>query len=368
LQKLIHTAVNEWGFSYLKLDFLYMGALRGHPYNAHLTRAQMLRQALQTIRDAAGDNTFLLGCGCPLGPGVGIFDGMRISTDVDPRWHPHYQGHHFFFGTEPGLPATRHAIRNTITRAPMHRRWWLNDPDCLLVRDNNTFLTLAEVTSLASVIALSGGMFLVSDDLTSLSPERRRLIQPLLPVVGESARAVDWMDERIPSKLILPMSNATGEWWVIGLFNWHDQSRALKLALRDFGLDEKRAWHAVDFWNQKYFHVEAGELSFPNTAAHGGVLLAVRAVEENIAQYIGSDLHFTQGFEVKEWRAGSDEVHFRIELGRVVSGWVWLKLPDEPTKVRVEGNAVEATRVGQNLYKIPVEVKREARVFIAMAG
>ena len=34
----------------------------------------------------AGDDAFLLGCGCPLGPAVGVVDAMRIGADVTPYW------------------------------------------------------------------------------------------------------------------------------------------------------------------------------------------------------------------------------------------------------------------------------------------
>ena len=43
----------------------------------------------------------------------------------------------------------------------------------------STNLNLDEVQALASVIALSGVMFLVSDDMTVLSQERRKIIERL---------------------------------------------------------------------------------------------------------------------------------------------------------------------------------------------
>ena len=42
------------------------------------------------------------------------------------------------------LPAARNAVRNTLTRSPLHSRWFLNDPDCLLLRPT-TKLTPAEL-------------------------------------------------------------------------------------------------------------------------------------------------------------------------------------------------------------------------------
>jgi len=376
VDRLIRTAVNEWGFSYLKLDFLYMGALQGKPHNPSLTRAQALRRALKLIREAAGPATFLLGCGCPLGSGIGVFDAMRISADVDPRWEPNHFGTTFFFKSEPDMPSARNAIRNMLTRAPMHRRWWLNDPDCLLARDQDTHLTWDEVISLASAIALSGGMFVLSDDMTRLSPERRRVIQPLLPVVGRAARAVDWMDAPMPEKLILPMSGPVGDWWVIGLFNWEDRPRTLSLNLKDFGLSPRIPWHALDFWNQRYYYTSSGEVTFGNIAAHGSVLLAVREAASDFgslqrlpksrSMWIGSDLHFTQGFEVGAWDSDDTGINLTVSLGRRASGRIWLDLSGNPKAVEVDGKRVQAERIQDQIYTIPVEIAGETRIWIGM--
>jgi hypothetical protein len=46
--------------------------------------------ALQTLRDAAGEDVFIIGCGCPIGPGVGIVDGMRVSEILGLRGIRHF--------------------------------------------------------------------------------------------------------------------------------------------------------------------------------------------------------------------------------------------------------------------------------------
>src|SRR6185369_16273478 len=125
---------------------------------------------------------------------------------------------------EMDFVSTRNAIRNTLNRAPFHRRWWLNDPDCVLVRDRDTRLTQPEVRSLASAAALSGGMLLVSDDLARLSAERRRYLTALLPVLGASGHAPGWLDQDMPDLFVLPLSGAgdLGDWVVAGVFNWDE--------------------------------------------------------------------------------------------------------------------------------------------------
>ncbi|MBN1877661.1 MAG: alpha-galactosidase, partial [Anaerolineae bacterium] len=90
LRELIALVVQRWGYRYLKLDFMYAGALPGKRYNPRLTRAQAMRQAFSVIREAAGEATYLLGCGAPLGPAIGLVDAMRIGPDTAPAWNPNY--------------------------------------------------------------------------------------------------------------------------------------------------------------------------------------------------------------------------------------------------------------------------------------
>ncbi|HEY6394350.1 MAG TPA: glycoside hydrolase family 36 protein, partial [Candidatus Binataceae bacterium] len=86
LERLFRKLTDEFGYAYLKLDFLYAGAAEGIRHDPNLTRAEALRRGLEAIRAGAGDKTFILGCGCPLGQAIGIVDGMRIGPDVAPFW------------------------------------------------------------------------------------------------------------------------------------------------------------------------------------------------------------------------------------------------------------------------------------------
>lgn len=62
---LFNTIVNKWGYSYLKLDFLYVAALPGSRFNRHQSRAEALRRGLEVIRKAAGKRPLLLVAGVP---------------------------------------------------------------------------------------------------------------------------------------------------------------------------------------------------------------------------------------------------------------------------------------------------------------
>jgi hypothetical protein len=142
-----------------------------------MTRGETLRRGLEAIRDGAGRDAFILGCGCPLGQAVGIVDGMRVGPDVAPYWGS--------TSTGAGDPSTVYALDAIIARSFMHRRLWLNDPDCLMLRATETRLSADERAALAAVIASSGGMLLISDDMALLGGEAGKLFRTVAEISGE---------------------------------------------------------------------------------------------------------------------------------------------------------------------------------------
>jgi 2,3-diketo-5-methylthio-1-phosphopentane phosphatase len=138
------------------------------------------------VRAGAGQGAFLLGCGCPIGAAVGVVDGMRIGPDVAPSWRAEPVLR--IPGIEETLPSTRAAVRSVLARAWMHRRLWLNDPDCLMARSRDTRLTPDEARTLAIAIAATGGMMLFSDDWPSLGGEGRALVRETLAAAREVDR------------------------------------------------------------------------------------------------------------------------------------------------------------------------------------
>jgi alpha-galactosidase len=202
------TVTDDWGFEYLKLDFLYAAALPGDRH-ADVTRAEAYRHGLETIREAAGD-AFVLGCGAPAFPSVGLVDAMRIGPDTAPYWR--YEGS----GSEP---AHENAVRNVLGRQWLHRRLWLNDPDCQLVRAT-TDLTRPEQESFAALVALLGGTNVVSDAVAEIDDAGRRLVERTLPPV-ETGRVEGLLDREFPDRVVCerPADGAAA----VAAFNWRDE-------------------------------------------------------------------------------------------------------------------------------------------------
>ncbi|OGO34814.1 MAG: hypothetical protein A2W35_12825 [Chloroflexi bacterium RBG_16_57_11] len=362
-RRVIQAAVHEWGFSYLKLDFLYAAALPGKHKDPTLTRAQILRLGLSTLRQAAGKGAFLLGCACPLGPAVGLVDAMRVSADTARRWVPAYRGIETFIASEPNLPSARNACHNSLTRAPLNRRWWINDPDCLLARPG-THLTLSEVQTVATVIALTGGSLFVSDHLPALPEERLRIFRALLPPIGRRPRLPDWLESPTPRRLRLDLQGAAGPWHLLALFNWEDAPKDLTLLPGDFSLDPQAAYWAREFWRGQTRLLNETGWAFPACPPHSAILLAMRRQSPDQPQYLGSDLHISQGLEVDSWQwdPAPRELAFRLSRPGRAQGIVDLALPRPPRRAELNGLPLDWEQQATGVYRLRVEFEKEAEV------
>jgi alpha-galactosidase len=74
-----------WGYDYLKLDFIYAGALPGVRYEP-IDRHVGYRRTVERIRSVVGDDVMLVACGAPVTPSIGVFDAIRIGPDVSETW------------------------------------------------------------------------------------------------------------------------------------------------------------------------------------------------------------------------------------------------------------------------------------------
>ncbi|MCX7653370.1 MAG: alpha-galactosidase [Fervidobacterium sp.] len=155
LSKLFYK-LKKLGFDYFKIDFLFAGAIQGKRYK-DVTPVEAYRMGMSIIRHAVGES-FVLGCGAPLLPSVGYVDGMRISADTAPHWDPN--------GPDIGYPNAYYALRNVLTRAFMNNVLWWNDPDCLMLRKENTQLNDCHRELYAYVSLLLDNMIIQSDNLS----------------------------------------------------------------------------------------------------------------------------------------------------------------------------------------------------------
>ncbi|MDV7350314.1 alpha-galactosidase [Halorubrum distributum] len=265
LRETVSTVVDDWGFTYLKLDFLFAAALPGERYDPEATRIEAYRRGVEAIAEAAGDDAFLLGCGAPMAPSVGLFDAMRVGPDTDPTWETPGES-----GSQPGL---KNAVRNTLTRNVLHRRWWLNDPDCQLVRDTSE-LTAAEREAFAALVAATGGVNVFSDRLAEIGSAGRRLLERTIPP-ATGGEVVGLGEERFPSQVVCdrPGDGAT----TVALFNWADEPSTVRFDARehDGGAGPDRV-----VWDGLSGSVVDGPVVERELPPHGAAVFAVVSADD----------------------------------------------------------------------------------------
>jgi alpha-galactosidase len=166
--------VREWGFDYIKLDFLYGGALPGRRY-LDLPREAAYRTGLKVLREAMGENTIFLACGAPILPSLGLCDALRIGPDVAGEWENMRDALLLY---NPTIPGTKNAIRTSI-----HRKWLgsivQTDPDVAYFRSIECSLN-DEQKSLLQCLALVCGFKATSDLPAWLKSDEREKLRAFL--------------------------------------------------------------------------------------------------------------------------------------------------------------------------------------------
>jgi alpha-galactosidase len=216
IKSLMDRAIDEWGFRYLKIDFLYAGLLSGDfanggsPYEHYERACSIITSrtcsapppalfADNFAPDSSGGRpspaptarlgnpspfdlsaptggfvpaapakpVAYLGCGAPLGPSCRHFPLSRIGADTREEWDwtlVKLLGH-------VGRPSAYISLKDTIGRSFMDNAIYCNDPDVVFLRTKNCKLTQNEKETIALVNFLLAGQIMFSDDPSDLTDD-----------------------------------------------------------------------------------------------------------------------------------------------------------------------------------------------------
>ena len=361
LRDLFRVLSDDWGFRFFKVDFLYAAALPGVRHDRRMTRAQAVRRGLEIIRAAIG-NHFLLGCGAPLGPSIGMVDAMRIGPDVHVDWEPFWQ--------DLSAPSAANAILNSIARSFMHGKLWVNDPDCLVLRPrgDDSNLVLNEMRTLTTIVGLSGGSVLSSDNLPSLRRGRPRYLQRILPPYGHNMIPLDLFHNERPRLLVLPVKTLWGSWVIVALLNWDDHSCVTQLDLAQLGLP-KGAYHVYNYWRQRYLGVVQDHIVIDPHQPHETVLLLLKPVSDQ-PQLLSSTFHILQGaVEVKEVYLAPHRLVVELEKRGKQFGRLVFAIPGERTvsKVLVNGRPQRPRQIAAGIWQAGFFLQDRATVELTLS-
>ena len=187
----------RWGYEFIKHDFSTyemlgrwgssMGAEPTAPgwsfADRTLTSAEIILRFYRSLRDAAGENTTILGCNTIGHLAAGIFESQRIGDDTSgTKWE-----------------RTRRMGVNTLAfRMPQHRTFSYIDPDCVaFTKDIDWFYTRQWL----DVVARSGTSLFVSPQREATGPEQLAALKDALALaVSSQGFAEDWFDNTAPQQ------------------------------------------------------------------------------------------------------------------------------------------------------------------------
>jgi len=217
------------GFRYFKLDYIYHDAVQRLARRADDSRGLLgvIRTGLRTIREAVGEDSYILNCGAARESSVGITDASRICTDIHTFWS------HIW-----------HNAREIACHLWENRNLWNIDPDFALIRSAETSddrfpnyiyqrrpweqrhrfwmagpeATFSELRVWLTVVHMAGGDVFLSDSIARLNGTGMEALAKLFPRQMESARPVDLF------------MNTTPRFWLgqsereprLAVFNWDD--------------------------------------------------------------------------------------------------------------------------------------------------
>jgi alpha-galactosidase len=244
----------------------------------------------------------------------------------------------------------------------MHGRLWANDPDCVIARQSRTKLSLAEVQTLATAIAMSGGAVLLSDDMQQLTDERLDLVSSILPPLPDEVEVNDLMRESTPSTMTIRLAKPFESWLLVARFNWDGRRRDLAVNL------PPGRWHAFEFWERRYLGVHEGELMLPSVPAHGARLLSLRMVLDR-PQVVGTCLHFSMGGQELTdvtWDEGARVLRIGLQPAAKREGAVFVHVPQEYQfgRATLLDETVETISDGE-IVCVPLSVDRASRSMLS---
>lgn len=163
LDSVMKRVVEDWGFRYLKLDFMYAGLLEGaFDYGGaafrHYERA--LDVLVRRTQTPSGQPVAYLGCGIPFQASYRHFPLSRIGADTKEDWDwPLLRALN-----HAGRPAALINLRDTLGRSFLDGAVFVNDPDVVFLREENCRLSEGEKELIALVNYLFASQIMFSDN------------------------------------------------------------------------------------------------------------------------------------------------------------------------------------------------------------
>jgi hypothetical protein len=256
------------GFRYFKLDYIYSDAVRAMTYRADQSIGPLavIRNGLKVIREAVGEDAYILNCGAARECAVGITDASRICNDIHTFWSHVYanareiachlweQGNLWNIDPDFAVVRSPQTSDDPFPNYAYQRRPWTERTQFWMAGPEATF---DELKTWLTVTHLAGGDLFLSDSIARLNRTGIAALGKLFPRLDRAARPLDLFINPRPRFWLA----RAGRMSRLGIFNWEDQPAPIVLPA---GLDLPS--DGVDVWSGVRVKVTERTVMAPRSA------------------------------------------------------------------------------------------------------
>lgn len=320
LRRVFAAIFEEWGFRFVKLDYLFAAALLPREGKS---RGRIMFEALRMLREFTGER-MSLGCGVPLGSAFGLFDYCRIAADAAPYW----EDAKLALAGYRERTSTRNALRSIIGRRQLSGRAFGNDPDVFILRERDQKMSEQQRRTLFLVNLVYGRLHFTSDNPAEYDEETWKLYLSMFPL-----RRTEILQA--------------------------DESQAFFKA----GQQSYRLYHNLERKRREAEVPEGLYYGFGEGFFSGGTVQlepyeSRLYLEVDVKPYAvaGSTGLALPGSEVEEFRFDEGRIDFRISSGVLQEGNIFLKVPSFLSHCTVNGTSYPCEeKVDMSLVVVPRE-------------
>lgn len=179
LDDLMEKVVNQWGFRYVKLDFLFAGMIKGdftNPGPAYVFYDRAIKKLTRRLISSSGERVAYLGCGLPFESSFDNLPLSRIGPDTKECWDIDYLRRANFTARTGAKPN----LQSTLGHSFWDQSIFVNDPDVIFLRYTNIKLDESEKQLIALVNRLFASQIMHSDDPCDFSSDDDFFTQQIL--------------------------------------------------------------------------------------------------------------------------------------------------------------------------------------------
>ncbi|HHV95345.1 MAG TPA: hypothetical protein GXX37_02540 [Clostridiaceae bacterium] len=261
--KKLYTRLYEIGFRLFKVDYVRSILRVDSFYDKTKAPYEVLRDMFALIRECVTDESHILGCSLPVECGQGVADSGRTGIDIHNQW-THLEW----------------ALECYTFKYWAHKRIWINDPDFLIVRGKDTSVEKEtnvlnpnqnnpnpprwrkgdvfdkyEAQTWTNVVMLTGGNVFLSDRISMLNEEGKKLIYKGLQNIGVAAEPLDMCCGYHPSIWLQKLEDE----YRLTIINWLDEKKTYNFNFNNYCIEPPK--EVTNCWTGVNINIEDGILS-----------------------------------------------------------------------------------------------------------